>query len=72
MLKISRTTLSDEEELRQSHYDNPIQMCDKSIESIVKHLRVLKHVLLINSKTSKMKSISLKNIKPNSGSLLQK
>jgi hypothetical protein len=60
MLKISRTTLSDEEELGQSHYDNPIQMCDKSIESIVKHLRVLKHVLTINSKTSKMKSISLK------------
>jgi hypothetical protein len=47
MLKISRTTLSDlEEELRtiSFDYDNPIQMCDKSIESIVKHLRVLKEM----------------------------
>jgi hypothetical protein len=51
MLKISRTTLSDlEEELRtiSFDYDNPIQMCDKSIESIVKHLRVLKEHVLNN------------------------
>jgi hypothetical protein len=57
MLKISRTTLSDlEEELRtiSFDYDNPIQMCDKSIESIVKHLRVLKCVLSIPK--SKMKA----------------
>jgi hypothetical protein len=49
MLKISRTALGDlEEELRtiSFDYDNPIQMCDKSIECIVKHLKVLKEPVL--------------------------
>jgi hypothetical protein len=68
MLKISRTALGDlEEELRtiSFDYDNPIQMCDKSIECIVKHLKVLKeHILQYEFQNSEDEIQFFKIIKP--------
>jgi hypothetical protein len=51
MLKFSRKVLSElEEELNTIFfdYDNPIIMCEKSIETIVKHFKILKSVVLEN------------------------
>lgn len=68
MLKISRTILGElEEELMKISldYDNTIQMCDKSIQSIVKHLRILKeHVLGNPFHNCEEEIIFFKNIKP--------
>jgi hypothetical protein len=51
MLKFSRKVLSElEEELNTIFfdYDNPIIMCEKSIETIVKHFKILKSFVLEN------------------------
>lgn len=68
MNTFSRTILSDlEEELHaiSFDYDNPIHMCDKSIESTIKHLKALKALVLDNQfQNKKEEIIFFKNIKP--------
>jgi hypothetical protein len=68
MIKFSRAVLCElEEELRaiSFDYDNPIHMCDKSIESIIKYLKVLKAFILDNQFQNKEEEIFFfKNIKP--------
>jgi hypothetical protein len=68
MIKFSRKVLCELEEELQTisfDFDNPIVMCDKSIESIVKHLKILKnHVLQLQFKSAEDEIMFFKNIKP--------
>lgn len=68
MNKFSRKVLCELEEELQTisfDYDNPIVMCDKSIESIVKQLRILKnHILEEQFKIIEDEIMFFKNIKP--------
>lgn len=68
MIKFSRTVLNElEEELRiiSFDYDNPISMCDKSIEKIVLHLEKLKNFLITSKFVDEDEEIHFfKNIKP--------
>lgn len=68
MIKFSRKVLCELEEELQTisfDYDNPIVMCDKSIESIVKQLRILKNQVLDQQfKSTDDEIMFFKNIKP--------
>lgn len=68
MNTFSRTILYELEEKINKisyDYDNPIEMCEKSIQAVVIHLRKLKDYVLINEfKTQEDEIQFFKNIKP--------